>query len=106
MLNRVFVGVLPCAAALYLLLIDNTSSPELYAAMAAVLLAAVTTGAAARGGLRGVSPRARWLLRGWRVLAQIPRDIVMVSFSALDQLVRPRRTRGCLRVVPFRHGSL
>jgi multisubunit Na+/H+ antiporter MnhE subunit len=105
LLSRGFWAAVVVGGALYLLLIDNTSSPELYAMAAAVLLAAVFTEAAGRRGLRGASAHPRRLRHAWRVLAQVPRDIFWVSAAALSQLVSPQATRGSLRAVPFDFGD-
>jgi hypothetical protein len=45
--------------------------------------------------------RVRWLTGGWRVLAKVPLDIVLVCSEALAQLVRPRSRRGSFRAVAF-----
>jgi hypothetical protein len=102
---RTFGAAFLFAGAFYLLLIDTTSSPELYAGAAAALLAAGVCAAANRNGLRGVRARRVAPRRAVRALAQIPADIVWVSSEALAQLVSPRPVRGRWRVVPFRHGQ-
>ncbi len=93
------------AGAFYLLLIDTTQLPELYAGAGATLMAAGGFEAARRGGLGGVSPRLTWLARGWRALAHLPADIFWVSLAALQQLVSPRHARGVLRAAPFAFGD-
>lgn len=93
------------AGAFYLLLIDTTSSPELYAGLAATILAAAVTEAARRNGLAGVVPRAGWVARGWRAVAQVPQEIAVVSAEALAQVASPRPVRGVMRAVPFRYGG-
>ena len=102
---RTFGAAFLFAGAFYLLLIDTTSSPELYAGAAAALLAALVCAVANRNGLRGVSPRRVAPRRVARTLAQIPADIVWVSAAALAQLVSPRPVRGRWRAVPFRFGE-
>jgi hypothetical protein len=89
----------------YLLLIDITTTPELYAGLAATLLAAAVTEAARRNGVLGVGARAAWLGRAWRAVAQIPTDIWWVSYATLSQIVAPRRPHGVLRAVSFRYGA-
>jgi hypothetical protein len=91
------------AAAFYLLLIDTTDSPELYAMIGVVLLA----GGAFAVSVRVEAPRfdARSLLRGWGALCRIPVDVVVVSREAFAQLLAPRqRARGHFRTVPFDGG--
>jgi hypothetical protein len=102
---RTFGAAFLFAGAFYLLLIDTTGSPELYAGAAATLLAALACATAWRSGLRGVSPRPGWLIRSGRAIAQVPADIFWVSLAALQQLVSPRRVRGELRATPFHFGD-
>jgi hypothetical protein len=102
---RTFGAAFLFAGAFYLLLIDTTTSPELYAGVAATLLAALACATAWRNGLRGISPRARWLAQSGRAIAQVPTDIFWVSLAALQQLVAPRRPRGELRASSFHFGA-
>jgi multisubunit Na+/H+ antiporter MnhE subunit len=105
MLSRGFpIGVV-LSAALYLLLIDTLSLPELYAGAGAVLLSAMVSELARRRGLRGGNVRTRALLRVWRPFVHLPADVFWVSLTAIAQLACPRRTRGSLRAVPFRSGA-
>jgi hypothetical protein len=85
----------------YLLLIDTTSLPELYV-LAGVALACGIGFQLAREQ-RFVEARfaPAWLLRSWRLIWQIPRDIAIVCWEALAQLVRPRATRGVFRATAF-----
>ena len=92
-------------AAFYMALIDTVDLPELYAGVAAVLLAGAAYEAARRQGIAEARVRARWVRRGWRVIASVPRQIALVSWEALAQVVAPRKTRGSLRAVPFRGGG-
>ena len=93
------------AGGFYLLLIDTTSSPELYAGAAAALLAALGCAAVNRNGLRGARPGRMAPRRVARAAGQIPVDVVRVSAAALAQLAAPRPVRGEWRTVPFRHGD-
>lgn len=92
-------------AAFYMVLIDTVDLPELYAAIGAVLLAGAGYEAARRQGIAEARVSARWVARGWRVVVSIPRQIGLVSWQAVAQLVAPRRARGTLRAVPFRAGG-
>jgi hypothetical protein len=94
------------AGAFYLLLIDITDSPELYAGAGAALLAALAFEAAREQGFAEVAVSPRWLAAAWRVLARVPADIWHVSLTAIAQLLRPRRRRGVLRAIPFKHGRV
>ncbi|HTX09474.1 MAG TPA: hypothetical protein VME22_12730 [Solirubrobacteraceae bacterium] len=96
-------GVL--AGALYLLLIDTTSLPELIVAVAAAVMAA--TGfelAREQQTVGGLTARVRWLATAHRPLLKVPSDIAAVSLIAFRQLVRPRPVNGSFRAVPFRGG--
>lgn len=102
---RTFGAAFLFGGAFYLLLIDTTSSPELYAGGVATLLAALVVTVAWRNGLRGVHTKPSWVARGWRAIAAIPADVFWVSAAAVAQLVAPRPARGELRAVSFRYGS-
>lgn len=86
----------------YLLLIDNPSSPELYALAAVALACAVAFVVSREQDLAEARINPRWLLGAWRVLAKIGPDIFLLCREALIQLVRPRAARGEFRAVPFR----
>lgn len=98
------LGVL-IGGAFYLLLIDTVSAPELYAGAGATLLAAIAFEVSREVGLAEATISPAWLVRGWRVIASVPRHIVLVSWAALAQLVAPRSVRGRFRAVPFRAGG-
>jgi hypothetical protein len=94
------------AGALYLLLIDTTSLPELIVGAGAATIAA--TGfelAREQQTAGGITMRARWLLTMHRPLLKVPSDVAIVSLMALRQLIRPRSVNGTFRAVPFRCGS-
>ncbi|MDQ6835346.1 MAG: Na+/H+ antiporter subunit E [Actinomycetota bacterium] len=93
------------AASFYLLLIDTTSLPELYAMAGVVLLAGLAFLASLQQGFTEASIRPRWLLRGYRPLLGVPRQIALVAVEAAAQLIHPRRTRGRLRAIPFAGGE-
>jgi hypothetical protein len=93
------------AGALYLLLIDTASLPELIVAAAAAVIAAtgfeLSREEQTAGGLTG---RLGWLRTVHRPLLKAPSDIASVSLIAFRQLVKPRPANGTFRVVPFRCG--
>lgn len=93
-------------AVFYMVLIDTVDLPELYAATGAVLLAGAAYLAARHEGIAEARISPRWLGRGGRVIASIPRQIVWVCWQALAQLVAPREARGTLRAVSFRAGGV
>lgn len=93
------------AGALYLLLIDTTSLPELIVGAGATTIAA--TGfelAREQQTAGGMTARLRWLATLHRPLLKVPSDIATVSLMALRQLVRPKAVNGDFRAVPFRCG--
>ena len=93
------------AAAFYLLLIDTTSLPELYAGAAIALLGAAGFATAHEQQRSEPSFRGAWLLRAWWALARVPGDCVRLAEELAAQLLTRRRERGVLRAVPFRHGG-
>lgn len=93
------------AGALYLLLIDTTSLPELIVAAGAAAIAA--TGfelAREQQTAGGLTMRLRWLRTLHRPLLKVPSDIATVSLLALRQLVRPKPVNGTFRAVRFHCG--
>lgn len=97
-------GVL--AGALYLLLIDTTSLPELIvAAIAAAIAASGFELAREQQTAGGIGARLRWLRSVHRPLLKAPSDIATVSLLAVRQLFRPAEVNGVFRAVPFRCGS-
>jgi hypothetical protein len=93
------------AGALYLLLIDTTSLPELIVGAGAATIAA--TGfelAREQHTVGGLTMRARWLATLHRPLLTVPSDIATVSLLALRQLIKPKAVNGAFRAVPFRCG--
>lgn len=94
------------AGALYLLLIDITSLPELIVGAAAAALAASGFELAREeGAIGGLTARLRWLGTLHRAVKNVPGDLAMLSLLAVRQLVRPRRVNGTFRAVPFRCGE-
>lgn len=91
--------------AFYLLLIDFTGLPELYAGTGATTMAAIGFALAHRQGLRAPAVRLRWLARGGRAVRHLPTDVFWVSVLAVVQAVSPSRSRGVLRAVPFAYGD-
>jgi hypothetical protein len=94
------------AGALYLLLIDTTSLPELIVGAGAAALAAsgfeLAREQQTAGGLRA---RFRWLATLHRPVKNVPVDVALLSLLAIRQLVRPRPVNGVFRAVPFRCGD-
>src|SRR5579875_179252 len=81
----------------YFLAIDITGGPELWT-LAGVAVACGVAGVLAREqGFVEARILPWWLLRSWRLLYQIPRDIGIVCWEAVAQLLAPRGVRGVFR---------
>jgi multisubunit Na+/H+ antiporter MnhE subunit len=93
------------AGGFYLLLIDTTDLPELYALAGVALLAALAFEAAREMAFPEVALRPSWLLRSWRVLARVPVHLVLVSREAVLQVVQRKPARGSFRAVPYDGGG-
>ena len=65
-----------------MVLIDTVDLPELYAESALSSLAGAAYEAARRQGIAEARVSLRWVSRGWRVIASIPRQIAWVSWQA------------------------
>jgi hypothetical protein len=85
----------------YLLLIDITGLPELWTLAVAAVAAGVTGTLAREQGFVEARIRPWWLLRSWRLVFEIPRDIGILCWEALSQLVAPRPVRGEFRATRF-----
>jgi multisubunit Na+/H+ antiporter MnhE subunit len=94
------VGLL-IAGGFYMLLIDTSSQPELWAGLGAWILAAVAYEVSREQGFAEARIRLAWLARGWRVAIRIPAHIWLVSRDAITQLFTPDRPRGQFRAVRF-----
>jgi hypothetical protein len=89
------------SAALYLLLIDTTDTPELIVGAVAAATAATGLELAREQHLVGETVRASWLKRLYRPFLRAPGDILRVSVAAISQLAAPRSARGEFRVLGF-----
>ncbi len=93
------------AGALYLLLIDTTSLPELIVGAVAAALAATGFELAREQRILGATLLGRSLTRLHRPLLNVPRDIAWVSLVAIRQLIRRGAVCGEFRSVGFRCGT-
>jgi hypothetical protein len=98
------VGLL-IAAPFYWLLIDTTSSPDLYAGAGAAVIAAGAYSAAYFESNEDAAIRARWLTLALREIAKVPLGVVVVCREVFAQTVAPRLRRGALEADPFETGS-
>lgn len=98
------VGLL-IAAPFYWLLIDTTSSPDLWAGGAAALIAAGAYSAAYLESDESARIRLRWLAIVVREIAKVPLGIVIVCREIFAQALTPRERRGVIQVDPFDTGD-
>jgi multisubunit Na+/H+ antiporter MnhE subunit len=103
-LASALVGLL-IAGGFYMLLIDTSSQPELWAGLGAWILAAIAYEISREQGLVEARIRLTWLLRSWRVAIRVPVHVALVSRDAVAQLLAPRSRRGRFRAVPFGAGG-
>jgi hypothetical protein len=85
----------------YLQLIDTTSLPELYVLAGVALACGIGFQLAREQGFVESRISLWWLARSWRLVWRIPSDIAILCWEAVDQLVRPRPTRGVFRATRF-----
>jgi hypothetical protein len=93
------------AGAVYLLLVDTTSLPELYVLAAVALLAGVAFEASREQGFPEARVSPAWLARAWRAIVRVPPEIVLLCREAIAQLRHPQRVRGEFRAIPFSGGD-
>jgi multisubunit Na+/H+ antiporter MnhE subunit len=89
------------AAAFYLLLIDTTDLPELYAGGIVAVLATLAFWLSREQGFPEVRVLPGWLRGGWRLAVRVPLDIAAVCVAAVRQVRRREHTRGGFRTVAF-----
>jgi hypothetical protein len=93
------------AAAFYLVLVDTTSLPEIYVLIAVALLAAIGFEAAREQGFPEARISPRWLTRGWRAVARVPSETLLLCGEAILQIRRRDPRRGEFRAIPFQGGE-
>jgi multisubunit Na+/H+ antiporter MnhE subunit len=102
---RALVGLL-LGGGFYLLLIDTTQLPELYAGAGATALAALAFEVSREQGFAEAALPIRGFARAWRLATRLPVEIWLVSVTAVAQLIRPRaQARGRFRAVHFDAGG-
>jgi multisubunit Na+/H+ antiporter MnhE subunit len=89
-------------AGVWMLLVDNESLPELLVGAGAVCIATAGSELVRAQRIAEVRFRAAGLLRLWRPLARIPRDVGIVMWVLVRQLVERKAERGSLRALRFR----
>jgi hypothetical protein len=82
------------AAAFYLLLIDTTYPPDLYAGAVIVALAGAAFAASLEEDERLMASPRTWLRELIGALARVPRDTVRLTVVAVRQLLHPQPQRG------------
>jgi multisubunit Na+/H+ antiporter MnhE subunit len=91
--------------AFWLLLIDTIEEAQLWAGLVAALLGATGSELVRAQRIAGASPRPRLLLRAWRPLVSIPRDLALLTREAVLGLRRRGAAPGRLRALPFDMGN-
>lgn len=102
------VPVLTGAAlfALWMALVDTREPPQVYAGLIVAAIATLGSELVRRQGIAGTRVRARWLLRLYRPLLSVPRDLAELT-AAAPAALRPgaRPASGRFRALPFEAGS-
>jgi len=88
-------------AAVWMLLVDTPYPPELAAGAVVAALAATVVELVRRQRVAMVRVRPRWLRHAWRPVVRVPLDLVVLTRTAVVQLVRPRARHGRFFAVPF-----
>jgi multisubunit Na+/H+ antiporter MnhE subunit len=90
-----------CTAAVlfgfWLLLVDTHEEAQLLVGAGVAILAATISELVRRQRIVKIGVRPRWLLRLWRPVASVPRDLVRLAVAVAPG----RRPRGRLRALPF-----
>jgi multisubunit Na+/H+ antiporter MnhE subunit len=89
-------------AAVWMLLVDNRSLPELLVGAGVACIATVGSELVRAQRIATVRFRLRWLPRLWRPLARVPLDVAIVMWALVGQLRERRAERGTLRALRFR----
>lgn len=89
-------------AAVWMLLVDNESLPELLVGAGVVLIATIASELVRRQSQVSVKVRLRWLLPVWKPVVRIPLDVAVVMATIALELFGRRRQPGGLRAFRFR----
>jgi multisubunit Na+/H+ antiporter MnhE subunit len=92
-------GTWLAAAAVWLLLVDLTSIPELATGAAVATIATLGSELVRASGIARSRPDARGVARAWKPISRAPVDLGLVVLAIAT------RRRGRLRAIPFRHGG-
>jgi multisubunit Na+/H+ antiporter MnhE subunit len=92
-------------AAVWLVLVDTTYTPELIAGAVAAALAATGTELVRRQRIARISAHPRWLVYAWRPLLRVPADVARLTLAALAQLIHPQASRGRFVALRFEFGG-
>src|SRR5947209_19404076 len=94
-----FAAWIGCAA-MWLVLSDNWSLPEVLTGVVAAAIGATGSELVRRRGIAQMAIRARWLLRPLRMFTAAPLDLVLVIAAVGRQMLHREPQRGHLVVVP------
>jgi hypothetical protein len=86
-------------AAVYLLLVDLLTLPEIFTGAAVAVIATIGSELVRAHGVARSRPVAQGVVRAWKPVARAPKDFGLVCLAIAT------RRRGRLRALPFRHGG-
>lgn len=89
-------------AAVWMLLVDNESLPELLVGAGVVLIATIGSELVRTQSPVRVKVRPRWLLRLWKPVARVPLDVAVVMAMIPRALLGRSKQEGGLRAFRFR----
>jgi multisubunit Na+/H+ antiporter MnhE subunit len=90
---------------LWLLLTSTINPSEAIVGAGAAAITATVVAIVRSEAPLSFAPRARWLLRAWRVPAQIAADMWTLTRALVLHVTRRRAVRGGYWAIPFRHGA-
>lgn len=89
-------------AAVWMLLVDNESLPELLTGAGAVSIATVGSELVRHQRIAQVRFHPLWVVRLWKPVARVPLDVGIVVWELFRQIFERKRARGTLRALRFR----
>jgi multisubunit Na+/H+ antiporter MnhE subunit len=89
-------------AAVWMLLVDNESLPELLTGAGVVCIATIGSELVRHQRIAQIRVHPLWILRLWRPVARVPVDVGIVMVELFRQLFERKRARGRLRAMRFR----
>jgi multisubunit Na+/H+ antiporter MnhE subunit len=88
--------------AVWMLLVDSNSLPEMLVGIGASALAAAGSELVRAQRIAQVRIQPRWLRRVWRPVARVPLDVGVVMWALVLQIAGRRKRQGAFRALRFR----